>query len=171
MRNQDYVRYQRSRELHRRVIRGATRCDKCKTPGFWELSRRDGRIVCYRCRTGIEWEVHHVAGLGRGPRFVVPSNSHRLFSEQQNGWPARLRDHGRSPELEQFATVRGLAELGDQFDGWPMTQFEVRANEPIKIPLSQIASIRQVFGTDEAWYRPNQDQKTPWRPMPLDFPD
>jgi hypothetical protein len=110
-----------------------------------------------------------VAGLRRGPRLVVPSNAHRLLSAMQYRWPARLRNRDRTPELEQLATFYGLAEVGDQFDGWPATRFQVRANEPIKIPLSQIASFKQVFGTDDAWYRPNYESL--WRPTPLEPPD
>ncbi len=92
------------------------------------LTTTGDTVVCYACHghqgSRGEAEAHHPAGRHNLTATVpIPSNEHRILSDQQQDWPiATLRNPAGSPLLCAAAEIRGwmdvLALILERTIGW-----------------------------------------------------
>ena len=161
----DLIRYIRARERRRRTIGAGARCAICGESQPFALLRVGKKHLCYEHRLRRATEVHHAAGLRRGPTLVTPSNDHLVLTARQLAWPAHLLNQGRSPAEEALATMLGLVQFDDCPGRSPFLHIDVPTQGgDVIIPLAVVPGFLHTYHTDRSWYRKNA--LSPWLPCP-----
>jgi hypothetical protein len=106
------------REKHMQRLNSRNpRCKECGEESLAALTGTTPNIICYECQARRKkrstTEKHHFAGRNNDPLTVsIPSNDHRILSDEQKDWPTTtLRNQDNSPLIRAAATLRGLLDI------------------------------------------------------------
>jgi hypothetical protein len=104
-----------------RVLGNDPRCVRCRWRELIALTKSDGQVLCYECRSTqhgrMTVEKHHILGKDNDPATVpVPGNLHRQLSDAQFDWPKTLRTNPDRDPLVWLA--QGCQGMSDHVAWW-----------------------------------------------------
>lgn len=160
----DNIAYLQTRERRYRTLGPRAICRFCSETRLFALHRQGTKWICTKHLNRLfgraEVERHHISGIGRGPKWPTEVNDHNALTWKMERMLApRFLAPTRSPDEEMFATAVGHVFLSDVLQGKPGSPYSSIDVPPgatsITVNVADFPHFVHVFGTDEAYWRPN----------------